>query len=40
MGKIVVNWTAKVQKAVLKVTNPRRSAIEQTLKYVERNGTK
>jgi len=29
MGKIFVNWTAKAQKAVLKVTNPTRSAIEQ-----------
>ena len=29
MGKIFVNWTAKSQKAVLKATNPRRSAIEQ-----------
>ena len=28
-GEIFVNWTAKAQKAVLKVTNPRRSAIEQ-----------
>ena len=27
--EIFVNWTAKAQKAVLKVTNPRRSAIEQ-----------
>ena len=26
---LFVNWTAKAQKAVLKVTNPRRSAIEQ-----------
>ena len=27
--ELFVNWTAKAQKAVLKVTNPRRSAIEQ-----------
>ena len=27
--EIFVNWTAQAQKAVLKVTNPRRSAIEQ-----------
>ena len=27
--EIFVNWTAKAQKAGLKVTNPRRSAIER-----------
>jgi len=29
--EIFVNWTAKAQKAVLKVTNPRRSAIEKAI---------
>jgi len=32
-GKFV-NWTAKAQKNALKVTNPRRSAIIWTSKYV------
>ena len=38
--EIFVNWTAQAQKAVLKVTNPRRSAIEQANMQTGNYGTK